>query len=170
MILSSLLILGLIGILLLSMLLPFQVLRTSADSSDSDTNTDQKSGQGNTGSGDTLNKNIATNDVEIEESATLSVCKVSFSPDLPPEDFLFTVTGNNPSPAQFFGGPNCVDVTIGPGEYEVTEFNTGPRGNNHGNRVEGDCVQDPVDLFSKRAIGEIQAGETQQCVFNNFFD
>jgi hypothetical protein len=86
------------------------------------------------------------------------------------EEFLFTVTGNNPSPAQFFGDPNCVDVTIGPGEYEVIEANTGPQGNNHATNVEGDCVQDPVDTASRRAIGEIQAGETQECIFENFLD
>jgi hypothetical protein len=71
---------------------------------------------------------IATNDVELEtpeeeppeESATLSVCKEMASGSFgAPDDFIFTVTGNNPSPAQFLGNPNCVDVTIGPGEYAV---------------------------------------------------
>ena len=171
MILSSLLILAPIvasGILLSPMLLPFQLPRVSADSSD--TNTDQKLGQENTGSGDSIDKNIAANDVDIEESATLSVCKVEGSAFLSAEDFLFTVTGNDPSPAQFPGNPNCVDVTIGPGEYAVSEVNTGPLGNNFATRVEGDCVQDPVDLFSRRATGEIEAGETQECIFNNFLD
>jgi hypothetical protein len=46
---------------------------------------------------------IAANDVEIEppeeESATLSVCKTTEDPNFSPEDFDFTVTGNNPSPA-----------------------------------------------------------------------
>ena len=105
-----------------------------------------------------------------EESATLSVCKevTGGSVDNPPEDFDFTVTGNNPSPAQFAGDDSdadCVDVDIGPGEYEVSEFNTGPAGENHLTRIEGDCVRDP--LISQRATGEIQAGETQECIFIN---
>jgi hypothetical protein len=112
---------------------------------------------------------IATNDVEIEppeeESTTLSVCKTTNSADNPPEDFTFTVEGNNPSPAQFLGDPNCVDVTIGPGEYAVSEFNTGPAGENHLTRIEGDCVRDPN--IAQRATGEIQAGQTQRCVFIN---
>ncbi|MGB7557424.1 MAG: hypothetical protein WBM37_02810 [Nitrososphaeraceae archaeon] len=43
-------------------------------------------------------------------------------------------------------------------------------GNNFATRVAGDCVQDPVDLSSRRATGEIQAGETQECISNNFLD
>jgi hypothetical protein len=116
---------------------------------------------------------IAANDVEIEESATLSVCKElgsGFGGE--PDQFDFTVTGNNPSPAQFEGDANCVDVTIGPGEYTVSEVNTGPRGNNFATRIEegSDCVQDPVNTASRTAIGEIQAGETQECRFLNFVD
>ena len=110
---------------------------------------------------------IAANDVEIEteppeeESATLSVCKETS--DFEPEDFTFTVTGNNPSPAQFEGDENCVDVDIGPGEYTVTEaadfgFMTGVSG-------ESDCEQDPSN--PRRATGIIQAGETQTCTFIN---
>ena len=56
---------------------------------------------------------IAANDVEIEtpeeESATLSVCKEMSSSSafgFEPDDFAFTVTGNNPSPAQFVGSAN----------------------------------------------------------------
>jgi hypothetical protein len=52
---------------------------------------------------------IAANDVEIEtaeeeppeESATLSVCKETS--DFEPEDFTFTVTGNDPFPEEFAG-------------------------------------------------------------------
>ena len=96
------------------MLLPFQLPRVSADSSD--TNTDQKLGQENTGSRDTINKNIAANDVEIEEeSTTLSVCKeVRDRLGVEPDDFTFTVIGNDPSLEEFEVDANCVDVTIGP--------------------------------------------------------
>ena len=114
---------------------------------------------------------IAANDVEIEppeESATLSVCKeVLPGSGFDPDDFIFTVTGNNPSPAQVTGDPDCVDVTIGPGEYVVSEqLGTPVLQQNEGIEVEGDCVQDPNNL--QRATGEIQAGETQECRFTNF--
>ena len=113
---------------------------------------------------------IATNDVEIEppseERATLSVCKED-TPNLSPEDFDFTVTGNNPSPAQFAGDENCVDVTIGPGEYVVSETADIPFATCI---LESDCVRDPNDLQQRRATGEIQAGETQGCRFFNFQD
>jgi hypothetical protein len=117
---------------------------------------------------------IAASDVEIEspeESATLSVCKgVASSSGAEPDQFDFTVTGNNPSPAQFEGDANCVAVTIGPGEFTVSEVNTGPSGNNFATSIEAgsDCVQDPLN--PQRATGEIQAGETQECIFFNFVD
>jgi hypothetical protein len=116
---------------------------------------------------------IAANDVEIEppeeESATLSVCKEVGSPTDSPDEFTFTVTGNNPEPDIFEGSANCVDVTIGPGEYTVSEA---AAFTDFATRIEegSDCVQDPVDLFSRRATGEIQAGETQECIFFNFRD
>jgi hypothetical protein len=117
---------------------------------------------------------IATNDIEIEtppeeESTILSVCKVVIDASgvASEDDFQFTVTGNNPEPDEFEGDPNCVDVTIGPGEYTVSEINTGPAGENHLTSIEegSDCVQDP--LIAQRATGEIQAGETQECTFIN---
>ena len=47
---------------------------------------------------------LAANDVEIEPpKATLSVCKVEFDADFEPEDFTFTVTGNDPFPEEFAG-------------------------------------------------------------------
>jgi hypothetical protein len=111
---------------------------------------------------------IAASDVEIEppeeESATLSVCKVEFDADFSPKDFTFTVTGNNPSPEEFAGNANCVDVTIGPGEYVVSE--TAVPEAEATQIIDSDCVQDPNNRL--RATGEIQAGETQICTFNNF--
>jgi hypothetical protein len=110
---------------------------------------------------------IAANDVEIEPpKATLSVCKETFNePDFSPEDFVFTVTGNNPSPAQFEGDASCVDVTIGPGEYAVSET---PVPEAEATEMLGDCVQDPPITRSHRATGEIQSGETQECTFINY--
>jgi hypothetical protein len=116
---------------------------------------------------------IAANDVEIEteppeESATLRVCKNADSPDFSPEDFTFTVTGNNPSPAQFEGNENCVDVDIRPGEYTITEATDFTGGFDTEITENSDCVQDPTSR--QRATGEIQAGETQECTFRNFRD
>ena len=149
------------------------------DSSETDTAQDLK--QKNTGSGDSDNINCDENLIKagVDEQecngvdlppATLSVCKLEGSASLTAEEFLFTVTGNNPSPAQFFVFTNGVEGSISPGEYAVSEVNTGPQGNNFGTRVQGDCVQDPVDPSSRRATGEIQAGETQECTFFNFLD
>jgi hypothetical protein len=109
---------------------------------------------------------IAANDVEIEESATLSVCKVEFDPRFEPDDFVFTVTGNDPSPAEFRGDANCVDVTIGPGEYTVSEVADFDIGFPLRTEITGDCVQDSV-ILAQRVTGEIQAGETQVCRFLN---
>jgi hypothetical protein len=184
MILSSLLIFALVvasGILLSSMLLPFQLPRVSADSSDA--NTDQDLKQKNTGSGDSDNFNCGENLIDSTvsviclaesppppppETATLSVCKEvtgGTGGGTFPADFAFTVTGNNPFPAQFTGdnSDGCVDVTIGPGEYAVSEADSFESvvditGNS-------DCVQDPNN--SLRATGEIQAGDTQVCTFFN---
>ena len=110
---------------------------------------------------------IAANDVEIEESATISVCKeVRLTSNGPsPDEFDFTVTGNNPSPEEFTGDENCVDVTIGPGEYAVSEVSPPLGGRTLDVRIEGDCEEDPNN--QQRATGEIQAGETQECRFIN---
>jgi hypothetical protein len=190
MILSSLLILALIvasGILLSSMLLPFQLLRASSDSSDTDTNTDQDLNQKNTGSGESTNLNCGEDLIDSSvsviclseppppppppETATLSVCKEALDPNFPPNRFIFTVTGNNPSPAQFRGdnSDGCVDVTIGPGEYAVSE-NLDVSATFTATILESDCVQDPNVPGQTRAIGEIQAGETQVCRFLNVAD
>jgi hypothetical protein len=112
---------------------------------------------------------IAANNIEIEEpeepeeSATLSVCKEVRFADFSPDQFDFTVTGNNPDPVEFEGdnSDGCVDVTIGPGEYTVTEAPS-----ELATDIEGDCVQDPN--IGTIATGEIQAGETQECRFINF--
>jgi hypothetical protein len=101
------------------------------------------------------------------ETATLLVCKEVAPGSDEPNEFTFTVTGNNPFPAQFVGNANCVDVTIGSGEFAVSEV--GPT-TGFGTRIESgsDCVQDPNN--DQRATGEIQAGETQECIFFNFHD
>jgi hypothetical protein len=188
MILSSLLILVLVvtsGILLSSMPLPFQLPKVSADSSD--TNTDQDMKQKNTGSGDSANSNCVENLIDSTvsviclaepspppspETATLSVCKEvtgGTGGGTFPADFAFTVTGNNPFPAQFTGdnSDGCVDVTIGPGGFTVSEVSPPLGGRTLTITIEGICDQDPI--IRTRATGVIDAGETQVCTFINSF-
>ena len=38
-----------------------------------------------------------------------------------PSEFSITVSGNNPSPSEFQGSTTPVDVTIGAGDYQVSE-------------------------------------------------
>jgi hypothetical protein len=152
-----------------------------AQDDESDTDTEQRLRQKNTGSGDSDNFNCGDNLIDSAvsviclaepppplpppETATLSICKEMASSSLgQPSGFSFTVTGNNPSPAQFLGDPNCVEVTIGPGEYAVSEVNM-VGGALISVSIEGQCMQDPNNR--QRATGEIQAGETQECRFIN---
>lgn len=133
------------------MLLPFQLPRVSADSSD-------------------------TNRYGLLEPPppTLSVCKVvtgGTGGGTFPADFVFTVTGNNPFPAQFTGdnSDGCVDVTIGPGQYTVSEVSPPLGGRTLTITIEGNCEQDLS--IRTRATGVIQSSYTQECRFiNNFGD
>ena len=148
------------------------------DSSETDTAQDLK--QKNTGSGDSASFNCDENLIKAGvneqecngadlQPAILSVCKeVDSNLGVEPDDFTFTVIGNDPSPEEFEGDANCVDVTIGPGEYAISEAGSIA---GFGTRIEegSDCVQeDPND--PQTATGEIQAGETQECIFFNFLD
>ena len=116
---------------------------------------------------------IAASDTEIEteppeESATLSVCKEMSSSSafgFEPDDYAFTVTGNNPSPAQFVGSANCVDVTIGPGEFVVSECFV--PGGGFTLTLSIDPTSESMRTSGLSATGEIQAGETQECTFIN---
>ena len=148
----------------------------ASDGDSSETNTNQDLKQKNTGSGDSANFNCDENLIKAGvneqecngldlESATLSVCKEVFpNEEFSSEDFTFTVTGNDPSPEEFAGSANCVDVTIGPGEYTVSKTEVPEAEATE--IIDSDCVQDPNDRL--RATGEIQAGETQICTFRNF--
>jgi hypothetical protein len=150
-----------------------------AQDDESQTGIEQRLEQKNLGSGESTNFNCTDNTLEGSpsslslcqtteppeeeppETATLSVCKaVGFGND----PFTFTVTGNGPDPDEFLLTiENCVDVTIGPGEYTVTENDLGGF-----TSISGSCVQDPNNRL--RATGEIQAGETQECIYANTTD
>jgi hypothetical protein len=100
-----------------------------------------------------------------EESATLTVCKETTIENTSPSSFTFTVDGNNPSDNEFTGDDSdgCVDITIGPGQYAVTE--AAPGGLAPGVLIEDGCNQDPLN--PQRATGEIEAGGTERCIFIN---
>ena len=96
-------------------------------------------------------------------------------------DFLITVTGNNPNPSQFFPPFNThVNVTLGPGNYTVSEMANSfvanrimEIENNRGVDIsEGvlfteDCTRDPKNPVA--ATGTIAEGEVQKCFMFNFF-
>ena len=95
-------------------------------------------------------------------TATLTVTKVCEGPPhCPPvNDFKITVTGNNPSPATFGGSETGTQVTLGPGQYKITEQTPGFPVEFS---VSGNCVK-TGDL---EASGTIGAGETQKCDIKN---
>jgi len=77
-----------------------------------------------------------------------------------PQDFEFTVTGNNPNPSQFVGSDSGVVVTLGTGAYDVQETdnvppNIGPYTINIETIKTGDCT------------GTITSGDSKTCTFTN---
>jgi len=77
-----------------------------------------------------------------------------------PQDFEFTVTGNNPNPDTFPGSSSGVVVTLGAGSYDVEETdnvpsNIGPFTVNIDSTETGDCS------------GTISAGDSKTCTFTN---
>ena len=138
----------------------------------------------------------AANDVEIEEEiAQLSVTKtvtcsstngipsdddvcnwaLALSPNsIEPSDYQITVTGNSPDPSSFAGSETPVEVSIGPGEYTVSEIvaDTSTIQQELNSVVAsttsiftGDCNQ--ADQAEPEATGIIAAGESQQCNIDN---
>ncbi|HZD36212.1 MAG TPA: hypothetical protein VE130_13505 [Nitrososphaeraceae archaeon] len=91
------------------------------------------------------------------KTATLQVCK---DVDSAEGVFEFTVSGVKASPEQFSLMPgDCQDVTVSPGDYEV-----GEAADNFIASVSGDCE---LIIGTTTAGGNIQAGDTQSCIFLN---
>jgi hypothetical protein len=98
------------------------------------------------------------------------------------DQYLIQVEGNNPVPSQFPGSESGTAVTLGPGNYTVSEtvdasFNQdiatfqashpGRLLNPPALSFTGNCTAPPLDL---EATGIIAAGESQTCnVINSFF-
>ena len=82
------------------------------------------------------------------------------------------MTGNNPNPSEFAGSNDPVFVTLGAGNYEITEevpFITPPAGVTIPiltTSFDGDCT-DVSDPQSTEATGTIEAGESQICDISN---
>jgi hypothetical protein len=138
---------------------------------------------------------IAANDVEIEEEiAQLSVTKtVSCSSHLgapsneavcnfalasdnfpDPSDYQITVTGNNLDPSSFAGSESPEVVSIGPGEYTVSEIladtsalqqELGASFIDNRSVFEGDCINSFGGTTS--TTGTIAAGQSQECNIGN---
>ena len=135
------------------------------------------------------------NNVVVEEEPTTAILKVTKQIDcedqtegedcddlreLVNDDYIIRVEGNNPDPSSPFpGSPTGTDVTLGPGDYVVSEISgetlaedLATFADNHPGRAvglftpsfTGDCTP---GLFT--AIGTIATGETQTCNVINAF-
>jgi len=82
------------------------------------------------------------------------------TPEIEPEDFEFTVTGNHPNPATFPGSDNGVIVTLGAGSYNVQESNNIPS-------ILGPWTVDIENTETGDCSGSISAGESKSCTFTN---
>jgi hypothetical protein len=81
-------------------------------------------------------------------------------PDKGGPEFIIIVTGNNPTPSTFPGSKTGTLVTLDPGEFTVTETNSGP----WIVFISGDCKR-VADTAS--ATGTIAAGEHKTCQVGN---
>ena len=101
------------------------------------------------------------------QTATLNVIKeVICTPDLiengrcpAPEQFQFTVSGENPNPSSFQGSSIGTPVSLEPGEYDVTEVAP---------NLPAPIVTVPP-VFSADCSGEIESGQELTCTVTNEF-
>ena len=115
----------------------------------------QPTGSQTTGSQTTLNvvKILTCFNGRIDESCP---------PDLGPDDFTITVTGNSPSPSVFPGSEEGTLVKLGPGEYNISESTV----NGNTAQFSGDCIKSGD--FS--AEGNIAKGQSETCTIENTVD
>jgi hypothetical protein len=123
-----------------------------------------------------VGKVVTCNLIDVSQ-ATEEAC-ITIENTLSPDDFNIAVTGNEPDPDEFPGSNNQpVVVTLGAGDYEVTEelpnLPTLPAGVtvSRTTTFEGDCADvDPSDPESIVATGTIEAGESQTCTLDNLYE
>jgi hypothetical protein len=105
-----------------------------------------------------------------------AVCNFALASDnFPdPSDYQITVTGNNLDPSNFVGSESPEVVSIGPGEYTVSEILADTSALQQGlgasfidNRsvFEGDCINSFGGTTS--TTGTIAAGQSQECNIGN---
>jgi hypothetical protein len=106
------------------------------------------------------------------------VCSAIFAA-ITPNLFDITVSGNNPNPSNFEGTSTQTEVTIGPGNYQISETadssvntliseletNLGADISGPQSIFNGDCTKQGNDF----ATGTIAEEETQDCTINNAF-
>ena len=142
---------------------------------DSQTDTEQRLRQKNTGSGESANFNCGTNTLkgvpsslsfcqtgEPPEGGTLLIEKICFGGGECRIPFGIRVIGNNPQPDLFFlaSGESQL-VTLGPGPFSIQE------GSTFGVTTffSGDC--DQTAPGSNEATGTINAGQQLTCTITN---
>ena len=105
-----------------------------------------------------------------------AVCNFALASDnFPdPSDYQITVTGNNPDPSSFAGSESPVVVSIGPGEYTVSETladtsdlqqELGASFIDTRSAFTGDCINSFGGTTS--TTGTIAAEESQECNIGN---
>jgi len=123
-----------------------------------------------------LTQNVTQSQEKPQSETTLEVAKVvncSYTGqegDCPNEffteaDFLITVTGNNPSPSEFPGNFPGTLVTIGAGDYTVSEITEIITQYDIVTTFSEDCTQ----VGPTQSEGTIADGETQRCIITNTF-
>ena len=119
-----------------------------------------------------MNKTVTCNpnDTFPQSAVACEIIRNSVTPSL----FNITVTGNNANPSEFAVSNDPVVVTLGAGDYEVTEeapFVTSPVAGvsiTRSTNFAGNCTDvNPIDPQSTEATGTIQAGESQICDISN---
>ena len=128
-------------------------------------------------------------DAELSVTKTITCLSISGTPDddavcnwalesspnaIEPSDYQITVTDNNPEPSSFAGSETPVEVSIGPGEYTVSEtladLSTLQQELDAGaastlSLFRGNCNQ--PDQAEPVATGTIAAGQSQECNIEN---
>ena len=152
-----------------------------AEDDESDTDTEQRLGQKNTGGGESTNFNCGSNAFKGVPSS-LSFCETEETPPTPgtlliekfcaPEiggecpgggAFSVEVTGNNAQPTNFLlGHGDSQLVTLDPGPFSILEGVPGP---DFVPQFSGDCEQTAPG--SEEATGTINAGQQLTCTILN---
>jgi hypothetical protein len=121
-----------------------------------------------------VTKAVICNPTDNSQPATAACLTIENT--ISPDDFNIVVTGNEPVPDEFAGSNQPVVVTLGAGDYEVTEEVPNvpiPAGVSitRTTTFAGDCTDvEPGNALSTVAAGTIEAGQSQTCAITNRYD